>query len=274
MNTLDYYNNRWNAPVTCSCCGSDLVREGPFLFCKNDNCIDKTTNQVADFIKKLGVEFASFKTLQNFGIHNINDLVNFRANPKYKSEVKLETELYNKVFTRSKRDIFCALNMKDLAEISLNNIVDFYGWEKIENCEIETFTFSTLPSGIGDISMNKFIDSYRKNLELTNMIVSDKRYHYVEVEASTFKKDNIILGSICFTGALNTMSRTEASKLAESKGYEIKSGVSKGLTYLVQADKNSTSSKSKKAASLGTKILGEEEFLKLMNGEQMNIDDL
>lgn len=261
-------------PETCSCCGSELVKDGPFLFCKNENCIDRTTNQVVDFIKRLGVEFASFKTLQNLGIHTIQDLVNFKANKKYKTEIKLEQELYNKVFTRSKRDIFCALNMKDLAEISLNSIVDFFGWNVIERREVEIFDLTMFPSGIGEISMAKFIDSYKKNLELVNIIVSDERYHYVEIEDNTFKKDKTILGSICFTGSLNKMTRTEASKLAESNGYVVKSGVSKGLTYLVQADKNSVSSKTKKAISLGTKILGEEEFLKLMNGDSMNVDDL
>lgn len=261
-------------PETCSCCGSELVKDGPFLFCKNEDCIDRTTNQVVDFIKRLGVEFASFKTLQNLGIHTIHDLVNFGADKKYKTEVKLEQELYNKVFTRSKRDIFCALNMKDLAEISLNSIVDFFGWKAIERHEVENFGLTSFPSGIGEISMSKFIDSYKKNLELVNLISSDERYHYTEIEDSTFKKDKTILGSVCFTGSLNKMTRSEASKLAESNGYVVKSSVSKGLTYLVQADKDSVSTKTKKATSLGTKILGEEEFLNLMNGDSMNVDDL
>lgn len=261
-------------PETCSCCGSELVKDGPFLFCKNEDCIDRTTNQVADFIKRLGVEFASFKTLQNLGIHTIQDLVNFEANKKYKTEIKFEQELYNKVFTRSERDIFCALNMKDLAEISLNSIVDFFGWSAIVKHDVENFDLTTFPSGIGEISMSKFIESYKRNLKLVNIIVSDKRYHYAEIEDSTFKKDKTILGSICFTGSLNKMTRSEASKLAESNGYVVKSGVSKGLTYLVQADKNSVSTKTKKAVSLGTKILGEEEFLKLLNGDSMNVDDL
>lgn len=43
------------------------------------------------------------------------------------------------------------------------------------------------------------------------------------------------------------MSRSEASKLAENKGYEVKNGVTKDLTYLVTNDTNSNSSKNKKA---------------------------
>ena len=72
-------------------------------------------------------------------------------------------------------------------------------------------------------------------------------------------------GSVCFTGALDTMSRAEASKRAAAAGYEVKSSVAKGLTYLVTNDPESGSSKNKKARQLGTKIITEQEFLALLS---------
>jgi DNA ligase (NAD+) len=53
-------------------------------------------------------------------------------------------------------------------------------------------------------------------------------------------------------------------------GYEVKSSVSKGLTYLVTNDINSGSTKAKKALSYGTKIINEEEFLKLVSKKENN----
>jgi len=68
----------------------------------------------------------SEKTLDNFGIHSFNDLLEFRPNQKYKSQMKLSDELYNKMFSRSKKQLLCALNFKDLSETLLNKIVSHY----------------------------------------------------------------------------------------------------------------------------------------------------
>jgi DNA ligase (NAD+) len=43
------------------------------------------------------------------------------------------------------------------------------------------------------------------------------------------------------------------------------SSVNKTLTYLVQADPNSTSSKSEKAKKFGTTIISPEAFLEMLN---------
>lgn len=261
-------------PKVCSCCGSELVIEGPFIYCKNPECKDKTTYQVMHFIKKCGVEYASFKTLKNFGIHTFNNLLSFKSNKSYKSEVKLENEIYNKVFTLSKKDIFCKLNMQDIGETLLKKIVDFYSFEKIESGEFEKNSLLNLPEGIGEITMNKFLDEYKKNLEIMKKIISDSRYHYSNDKNTDKPKNKELVGSVCFTGSLNTMSRNEASKLAESNGYEVKSSVTKGLTYLITNTPDSGSSKNKKAQQLGTKIITEEEFLKLMNNNAINIEDI
>ena len=61
------------------------------------------------------------------------------------------------------------------------------------------------------------------------------------------------------------MTRSEASKKAEAAGFEVKGGVNKGLTYLVTNDTESGSSKNRKAKELGTKVINEQEFLKLIS---------
>jgi DNA ligase (NAD+) len=210
--------------------------------------------------------------LKNFNISTINDLLNFRANKKYKSEVKLEKEIIEKILTLSDKDIFVKLNMKDIGETLLMKIVDFYGWDKIISGEVESYNKYGLPEGIGEITIKKFISNYRNNIHLMNMITSDTRYHFSQIN----NKNHVVevVGSVCFTGSLNTMSRTQASKLAESKGYQVKSSVTKGLTYLVTNDKFSGSSKNKKAQTLGIKIIDENEFIILMSDNVMCVDDL
>lgn len=70
-------------------------------------------------------------------------------------------------------------------------------------------------------------------------------------------------GSVCFTGALS-MTRAKAAELAESAGFEVKSSVSKGLTYLVASDPGSGSSKNEKAKKYGTAVIDEAAFMRLV----------
>ena len=108
------------------------------------------------------------------------------------------------------------------------------------------------------------------------MFINDSRYNYTEVNLSSsgneIKNSNGM--SVCFTGKLNTMTRNDASKLAESNGFEVKSSVKKGLTYLVTNDSNTNSSKGKNARKLGVKIISEDEFLKMCNNESEDIMSL
>jgi len=257
-------------PTECPICGSSLDFSGVNPKCVNPQCEDKLLHQTVDFIKRLGVKSASEATLEKFNIKNIPDLLTFRANPKYKSEVKLESELLSKVFSRSKQELLAAMNFEDLGETLINKIVDFYGYDNIEAGK----PYVCLPPGVGELTLQKFKDKILENLEYVNKFINDSRYNYLEVtgnDSANIQKNGM---SVCFTGKLNTMSRSKASKLAEDNGFEVRGGVNKGLTYLVTNDPNSGSSKNRKAKELGTKVITEDEFLKLCNSSDSNLDDL
>ena len=70
--------------------------------------------------------------------------------------------------------------------------------------------------------------------------------------------------SFCFTGELKSMNRKEAEEKVKTLGGSAKSTVAKSLDYLVTNDPDSCSSKNKKAAELGVKIIDEKAFLKLI----------
>ena len=69
--------------------------------------------------------------------------------------------------------------------------------------------------------------------------------------------------SFCFTGA-GCKPRKELQMLVEENGGIVKSGVAKGLSYLVSDDKDSTSSKMVKAKSLGITLISSSEFLEMI----------
>lgn len=264
-------------PTECPCCGSILVRDGVNMRCMNVDCSDQIVTQLAQFIKKLGVKSASEKTLKNFGITTFDKLLAFEPNPKYKSELKLADELNSKMFTRSKKDLFYAMDFMGLSEVMLSKIVDFYGLDRIEEYDhndskinsVEDFqkfcNSTSLPLGVGEITLQKFLDGIHEPLINTNKIMSDSRWHYSEVTLGNNDQQIQIVGSICVTGSLKFGSRNKFLDFAKQNGYESKSGVAKGLTYLVNNDINSTSSKNKKAKQLGIRIISEDEFIKIVS---------
>ena len=258
-------------PNECPCCGYELVRDGVHLRCTNPCCRVQNIYRVEHFIKKLVVMNVSFKTLENLGIDSYRKLVAFVPNKKYKVETNFAEELKTKVFTKSPVDIFCALNIRDLGETLQRKIVDFYGWENITK-DPALFEFKGMPEGIGEITLNKFKDCYKENIEIVKMFTADNRYSFTG-KVTEPKRKTAVKGSVCFTGALS-IPRGDASKLAEAAGYEVKNSVTKGLTYLVTPDPNSGSSKNEKAKKYGTKVIDEAEFMKLVDLNAGSVMDL
>lgn len=257
-------------PETCPCCGTQLVETELYMKCPNKDCKDQTTYQTQHFLEKLNIDNVSFKRLQQLNIFTIRDLISFVPNEKYKIETKLYSDLKTKMFCRSKRDLFVATNFEGISKKILNKIFDFYGFEialKHEN-------LIGLPVGVGEKTMEKFLQYVDENVKIVNDIISDNRYSYVEKHNDERLSASTFIGSICFTGSLSSMGRKEASSLAERNGFEVKNSVTRGLTYLVTSDPNSNSTKSKKAREFGTIVIGETEFLNMMNSNGMNVDDL
>jgi len=256
-------------PTTCTCCGNVLERDGINLRCSNKNCNDQVTHQIAYFIKKLGVKHTSEASLKNFKIDSFDALLKFKPNSRHKTEMKLADELVSKVFNRSKQELLAAMNFKGVGETLINKIVDFYGYDNLT-----TMNFVGLPVGIGELTLQKFKDDLLENLEIVNKITLDSRYNYSDISQNN-SRDVIAVKngmSVCFTGKLNTMSRTEAENLAKTNGFDVLSSVNKKLTYLVTNTPDSGSSKNKKAKEFGTKVITEEDFLKLITDNTVQTD--
>jgi len=69
--------------------------------------------------------------------------------------------------------------------------------------------------------------------------------------------------SFCLTGTMSRSRKDIESDIILAGG--MISSVKKGLTYLVQADPSSTSSKSKKAQKLGIEIIGEDALMRMIS---------
>lgn len=247
-------------PDCCPVCGGELEiitsKDGvKNLFCVNEKCPSRFNEQVSAFCERLGIMGVSNTTLENWGIKTIQDIVDFKPNPAYKNEVKFAEELDKKMWSASKESIFVALSAL-VYGVGRREMKKF--WDNYYPACVEANSIS-----ISDPSVKEqtILDNLDVVGEAFSSIVENPKYNEpVEVEAP---KTESTKGSICFTGKLETMTRSVAQEKARKLGYEIAESVGKGLGTLVVADaglKGEPSSKLKKAMKLGVKIMGESEF--------------
>lgn len=109
----------------------------------------------------------------------------------------------------------------------------------------------TAIEGIGPLTAQKIIDGLRT---LEPMI--ERLAQTLEVQEVVVKSGPLTGMSFVLTGAMSRQ-RKEIEKAIEAAGGENKGSVGKGVTYLVQADPNSTSSKTEKAKKVGTQVISE-----------------
>lgn len=104
--------------------------------------------------------------------------------------------------------------------------------------------------GIGALTANKIVDGLAALAPTIDALVS-----CIDVQEVKLVVGTLTGRSFCLTGAMNRQ-RSVIEKDIEAHGGTIKS-CGRGLDFLVQADVNSTSSKSVKAKSLGVRIISE-----------------
>ena len=133
-----------------------------------------------------------------------------------------------------------------------------------------------MPAGVGEATLEKFQDGLKDAWTTVNMIIHDTRWNDMENTGNASCATCKIKGSVCVTGSLKFGSRNKFLEFAKEHGYESKTGVTKDLTYLVTNDIKSGSSKNRKAKELGVKVISEDDFMKLINDNEVenSLDEL
>lgn len=140
---------------------------------------------------------------------------------------------------------YCDHGAKDLVK---NGVTNFIKLLELTEDEIAGF------EGFGKTKAKHIVASIR---ERDSVIRDVCQYVYI-VE----KTGPLVGKSFCFTGAMETP-RDVLMQMVVDNGGEAKKSVTKGLTYLVMADPNSGTVKTKKARKNGVKCINEKQFLEM-----------
>ena len=111
-------------------------------------------------------------------------------------------------------------------------------------------------------SLKEFFND-KENLEIINTLKS-YGLQFKLVENNNEQSSDILIGKlIVVSGVFEKYSRDELKKLIEINGGKVSSSISKNTSFILAGEKMGPSKK-QKAEELGVKIIGEEEFIKII----------
>lgn len=266
--SVELFREMCDGMMICPSCGEPLKWDGTFtdIVCTNFDCKEKKIKQITYFFATLETEEMQEATIRKFyegGLDSVEKIVN--ASEKELSQIGgIGAKLSKKL--RKQFDSYAENGVPFAKLLSAYNV--FGGVIGEKTCQM-----------IFDSSSDEDIDTIFKEgktpmktllsingvAETTAKIFNNGIgiFFYV-IGASPFPisyvKSNVVLAdnpeSVCFTGFRNKEWEERLSK----EGHKVVSGVSKNTTILVTKDKESSSSKVKKAKELSIPILTPEEF--------------
>lgn len=259
------------AVTTCPACHGAVEERGDFLYCASpDSCVGTQRGNIKVWIKtleldQLGESFITDVMDADLVVcpHMlysllVSDLTKIGGYGEKKAQTIIDS-------INSKKNISMELFIEaiNIPGVGHRMASDLVSAGAVDYSSLMAMSSSQMSSieGIGEATAEKIHRFLHHNLAVD----IKKLYDSVGVQHQVKSSRGKLAGqSFCFTGALS-IKRNDAQKIVLRLGGDVKTGVGKGLTYLVQADPASTSTKSKKAQQYGTKVIGEQEFMDMVD---------
>jgi len=264
-------------PNCCPACGgkTEIWDENGTrtLHCVNEECPAKNIKAFTHFVSRnaMNIEGISESTLEKFiecgYLRKLADLYHLADHKDEivsmegfgeKSYANLE-EMIEKSRDCSPAAFLYALGVPNIGVANAKLIVRYFeqdimrcteaSWEEL--CEIE---------GIGEVIAKAYVEFFQNDKKREELFALLKEVRFI-VEEMNSEQD---LSGLTFviTGSLNTFAnRDELKNQIEQRGGKVAGSVSSKTSFLINNDNMSSSSKNKKAKSLGIPIITEEEFI-------------
>ena len=266
-------------PSLCPICKNPTkVRQennSEFLYCENSNCEGKLINRLDHFCGKKGLDIkglskATLEKLIDWGwVTSISSLFTLEyCRDEWIQKPGFGPKSVDKIlnaidFSRNNCELhqfICALGIPLIGSSASKELANYY--KTYENFRMAVdigVQFWYGHDGFG-IEMHKAIVNF--DYTEADVLVISGVITIKSIAKEAEKEKN--LGGLTFviTGKLNHFKNRDAIKeKIESLGGKVTGSVSKNTDYLINNDKDSTSSKNKSAKTLGIPILSEDDFI-------------
>lgn len=276
-------------PQNCPECGSRLVRYGAIYRCPNLSCPSQVRGRIAHFasrscmdIQGLGIS-AVDKVVETLGVKDPADLYKLTLGDLLRLEnfkEKSAGNLLSSIEASKNRELWrliFALGILEIGEQFAKDLARKYGTlDALMEAPLEDLESN---QGFGSRSKKKDADSsggsvralsIRAFFDDPNNRALIERLRAAGLNFGSKSPSNVSAGSLplsgkifVFTGTLQSMGRAKAKEIVESLGGRSASDVSKSSDFLV-SDGKIDGSKAAKAREYGTRVLSENEFLKMV----------
>ncbi len=271
-----------NAVIPCSCpvCGKDTAvsrdNNSEMLICTNEECPAKHIKSFTHFVSReaMNIEGLSEATIEKFISEQIikERIDIYRLNEHEERIIELDgfgRRSYNNLIaaiehSRKVRpeNFIYSLGIPGIGLSNARMIMKHYNNDILEAISAD-YTELTEISGIGGVLAGEWVKymNNARNISFIKELLDEVDIIVPENVAA----DNTLNGlTVVITGSLNMyQSRSVLKSIIEQKGGKVTGSVTGNTDYLINNDVNSTSSKNRKAAELGVKIISEADFVNL-----------
>jgi DNA ligase (NAD+) len=261
-------------PDKCQSCGSALEDAGTRLYCPNSACPKRLHHRLEKWVSVLDIRELGEKLIRQLfdsdRVRKISDLYSLTEMELADFERMGELSAAKVIrHIRAKREIslqafIAGFDLEGVGELIMERVVasGFDTLEKLRSAGIEDLS---AVYGLGEITARTIFSGLIECKDEMDKVLSAA---VISIALPPKKEEVPLKGlSFCFTGELKNMKRNQAEEKVKALGASVKSSVVKDLSYLVTNDPESGSTKNKKAIEFGVKIINEESFIKLIEGE-------
>jgi len=263
---LQYDVEPFSIPSQCPVCGFPVEMEGEYLVCSNTaDCPAQAEGRVERWIKSLDIkEWGSVlikKLVESGKVKSVPDLYSLTI-PALAEVDRISEGVADKLLKIlwAKNPIpldglVGALSVPGCGSSTFRLLMDagHDTWAKIRSLDALTMV---KVQGLGPVKSRTLATWFTQHGHLVDDLLAKG------VKIKEVVKGGLTGKSFCFTGSM-TRKRGDLEGMVTSAGGVVKGSVGKGLSYLVIADPNSTSSKAVAARKNGTQCISEEEFVRL-----------
>lgn len=269
LSVLKSSKENFEVPEFCPVCKSEVAISDIRLLCLNDECPGKNKEVILNFIKKIGIDDLSSKRLDELINHklvkSIPDLYRIKKEELLnldKVQEKLAQKIISNIDASKQVDLITFLSALGIQGGAYNKCEKIFrnGFNTIEKLRKMSVEDLIQVESFAEKSATEFMNSLQSKFDLIDELLEVG----FQFEEPQFANDSKIVGkSFCITGALSEK-RTVVEDRIRKLGGVVVSSVSKNTNYLVTNEKESKSSKFKKAESLNIPILSEVDLNKLL----------